>query len=70
MAERVNAFAAAAAVPASATGLREYTHALHGFAIKAPASSSQRSGRRWREDCLTDRHSATIYNVYSPEQFQ
>ena len=67
MKERVNAAVAAAVPGASATGLREYTHALHGFAIKAPASSlAAIRATPGVKAAFVDRHSATIYNVYQP----
>ena len=67
MKERVNAAVAAAVPGASATGLREYTHALHGFAIKAPASSlAAIRATPGVKAAFMDRHSATIYNVYQP----
>ena len=70
MKERVNAAVAAAVPGASATGLREYTHALHGFAIKAPASSlAAIRATPGVKAAFMDRHSATIYNVYSPDSF-
>ncbi|WP_454929359.1 S8 family serine peptidase [Actinomyces sp.] len=70
MKERVNAAVAAAVPGASATGLREYTHALHGFAIKAPASSlAAIRATPGVKAAFTDRYSATIYNVYSPDSF-
>ena len=70
MKERVNAAVAAAVPGVSATGLREYTHALHGFAIKAPASSlAAIRATPGVKAAFTDRYSATIYNVYSPDSF-
>ena len=70
MKERVNAAVAAAVPGASATGLREYTHALHGFAIKAPASSlAAIRATPGVKAAFVDRDSATIYNVYSPDSF-
>ena len=67
MKERVNAAVAEVVPGASATGLREYTHALHGFAIKAPASSlAAIRATPGVKAAFMDRHSATIYNVYQP----
>ncbi|WP_456047072.1 S8 family serine peptidase [Actinomyces sp.] len=67
MKERVNAAVAAAVPGASATGLREYTHALRGFAITAPASSlAAIRATPGVKAAFVDRHSATIYNVYQP----
>ena len=67
MKERVNAAVAEVVPGASATGLREYTHALHGFAIKAPASSlAAIRAMPGVKAAFMDRHSATIYNVYQP----
>ena len=67
MKERVNAAVAAAVPGASATGLREYTHALRGFAITAPASSlAAIRAMPGVKAAFMDRHSATIYNVYQP----
>ena len=67
MKERVNAAVAAAVPGASATGLREYTHALRGFAITAPASSlAAIRAMPGAKAAFMDRHSATIYNVYQP----
>ena len=70
MKERVNAAVAAAVPGASATGLREYTHALRGFAIKAPASSlAVIRATPGVKAAFKDRYSATIYDVYSPDSF-
>ena len=70
MKERVNAAVAAAVPGASATGLREYTHALRGFAIKAPASSlAAIRATPGVKAAFMDRYSATIYDVYSPDSF-
>ncbi|MBF0968556.1 MAG: S8 family serine peptidase [Actinomyces sp.] len=67
MKERVNAAVAAAVPGASATGLREYTHALRGFAITAPASSlAAIRATPGVKAAFMDRHSATIYDVYQP----
>jgi len=51
----------------SATGVREYTHALRGFAITAPASSlAAIRATPGVKAAFMDRHSATIYSVYQP----
>ena len=67
MKERVNAAVAAAVPGMSATGVREYTHALRGFAITAPASSlAAIRATPGVKAAFMDRHSATIYSVYQP----
>jgi len=67
MKERVNAAVAAAVPGMSATGLREYMHALRGFAITAPASSlAAIRATPGVKAAFMDRHSATIYSVYQP----
>ncbi len=67
MKERVSAAVAEVVPGASATGLREYTHALRGFAITAPASSlAAIRATPGVKAAFMDRHSATIYNVYQP----
>ena len=67
MKERVNAAVAEVVPGVSATDLREYTHALRGFAITAPASSlAAIRATPGVKAAFMDRHSATIYNVYQP----
>ena len=67
MKERVSAVVAEVVPGVSATDLREYTHALRGFAITAPASSlAAIRATPGVKAAFVDRHSATIYNVYQP----
>ena len=65
MKERVSASVAAAVPGASVTGVREYTHVLRGFAIRAPMSALKAiKATPGVKAAFKDRYSATVYDEY------
>ena len=65
MKERVSASVAAAVPGANVTGVREYTHVLRGFAIRAPMSSLKAiKATPGVKAAFKDRYSATVYDEY------